>query len=129
MWILRRGTGVVDDPDLEALRCAGARLYVELPKKGLVLHKTGSWEEATWDVLAAKFTTQLWQLPVPLSQQFPSGTPPPVAVQQQLAGHGHYRYAFHWREDPVPPPLQYYRQQLAPARLPPISLGWNNCWN
>ena len=110
VWVLRRH-GKLDDPDLVLLKSMRAQLIVELPKKSTVLHADGCWDKAAWDVVPSRCTTQMWRLasaPNP-ALRVDQVEPSPTAVRQSMEGKGHLRYSFHWREDPVPLPLQPYR--------------------
>ena len=46
-WTLRRHTSGPEDLNLAMLR-RSAKLYAELPKKSMVLHREGCWESAAW---------------------------------------------------------------------------------
>jgi hypothetical protein len=61
VWVLWQQKNNPDDPGLNILRRT-ARLFAELPKKSLVLHRTDCWETAAWDVVPSRYITQLWRL-------------------------------------------------------------------
>ena len=61
VWVLRQHKGRSDDPDLVVLNKT-SRLYAELPKKSMVMHKSDCWETAAWDVEQSRYSTQLWRL-------------------------------------------------------------------
>ena len=88
---MTRGLGLpaaqtlADDPDLSLLRSMQAQLYVELPKKGAVLHKDGCWEEASWDVQPSCYTTQLWKISVHRKLNEENDNLNPMFVKQYVA--------------------------------------------
>ena len=49
VWVLWRHKNNPDDPSL-AILSSTAKLYAELPKKSMVLHRKECWETAAWDV-------------------------------------------------------------------------------
>ena len=105
VWVLWQHKNNPDDPNLAILRRT-ARLYAELPKKSMVLHRKDCWETAAWDVEPSSCTTQLWRLDTCPDPQRCGLEPSPAMVQQHLARGG---YAFHWSADPVPPRLLLHR--------------------
>ena len=104
MWVLRRHASGPEDQNLAMLRRT-AKLYAELPKKSRVLHRDGCWESAAWDVEPSLFTTQHWRLTMHSAALQQNQTLHPATVQQYLNQPVHLCYAFHWRENPVPPLL------------------------
>ena len=114
IWVLRQHKGNPDDPDLVVLRKI-ARLYAELPKKSLAVHRMACWETAEWDVEPSRYTTQLWRLDTPAG--LPQSDPEllPAIVQQHLTRGGRQSYAFHWSDGVVPPRLLLYRQHQQDA--------------
>ena len=115
VWVLRRHCKP-DDPDLVLLKSMRAQLIVELPKKSAVLHADGCWEEAAWDVVPSYYATQLWRLAAHPALRADQAEPSPASVRQSMEGKGHLRFSFHWREDPVPLPLQLYRLNQQDAK-------------
>jgi ribonuclease HI len=114
MWVLLRHASGPEEPNLATLRRA-AQLYAELPKKSMVLHREGYWESAAWDVESSRFTTQLWRLNMHSEALQQDQALHPEAVQQHLSQVDHLRYAFHWRESPIPPRLLLHRQHQQDA--------------
>ena len=72
-----------DDPSLAILRRT-AKLYAELPKKSMVLHRKECWETAAWDVEPSSCTTQLWRLDTCPDPQRRGLELSPAVVQQHL---------------------------------------------
>ena len=105
VWVLWQHKNNPDDPSLAVLRRT-ARLYAELPKKSMVLHRTDCWETAAWDVEPSWCTTQLWRLDTCPDPQLRGPELSPAVVQQHLDRGGYY---FHWCADPVPPRLRLHR--------------------
>ena len=97
-----------DDPSLAVLQQI-ARLFAELPKKSMVLHKSECWETAAWDVEPSRYATQLWRLGTCPASQGCNLEQTPAVVQQHLDCSGHRQYAFHWSMGPTPPRLLHYR--------------------
>ena len=119
MWVLRRHVNGLEEQNLTTLRQV-AQLYAELPKKSMVLHRDGYWESAAWDVDSSRFTSQLWKLNIRSAEMQQDPTLCPEVVQQHLSQVEHLRYAFHWREGPIPPRLLLHRQHQQDA----LRYGW-----
>jgi ribonuclease HI len=116
VWVLWQHKNNPDDSCLAALRQT-ARLYAELPKKSMILHKAECWETAAWDVEQSWCLTQLWRLEPCAGSLVRDSDLSPETVQQHLCRGGYHQYAFHWCEDPVPPRLLLYRQNQQDALL------------
>ena len=112
VWVLRQHKGNPDEPDLASLRRI-ARLYAELPKKSMVLHREGCWETAAWDVEPSRYVSQLWRIDTHPGTLQQGQELHPAAVQQHLDRRD--CYAFHWSEGPVPPRLLLHRQHQQDA--------------
>ena len=103
-----------DDPGLNILRRT-ARLFAELPKKSMVLHRTECWETAAWDVAPSRYITQLWRLDTCPDSLICGPELSQAMVQQHLGCSGHSQYAFHWSTDLIPPRLLLHRQHQQDA--------------
>ena len=114
VWVLWQQKNNPDDPGLNILRRT-ARLFAELPKKSLVLHRTDCWETAAWDVVPSRYITQLWRLDTCPDSLMCGPELSPATVQQHLGCSGHSQYAFHWSTDPIPPRLLLHRQHQQDA--------------
>ena len=115
MWVLWQQKKKPDDPYL-AILCRTAKLYAELPKKSMVLHRKECWKTAAWDVESSWCATQLWRLDTCPDPQLhgPALSPGPAVVQQHLDRGG---YAFHWNTDPVPLRLQPLSSTVCTSRM------------
>jgi hypothetical protein len=83
VWVLRKHTGNPDEPDLTVLN-KKARLYAELPKRSLFVHRMECWEAAAWDVEPSRFSTQLWRLNTQVTMPQQDQELLPATVQQLL---------------------------------------------
>ena len=108
VWVLWQHKNNPDDPSLVILRRT-AKLYAELPKKSMVLHRKECWETAAWDVEPSWCITQLWRLDTSPDPQWCDQELSPAVVQRHLDRGGYHQYAFHWSADPVPPRLLLHR--------------------